>query len=63
MKKYITIITASLLVLTGCSMKSQRVKVCATAGAMTGFPYGATVVAFASAGGGHIRGSDYLAII
>ena len=45
MKKYITIVMASLLILTGCSMKSQRVKVGATAGAMTGVAYGAVLAA------------------
>jgi len=45
MKRYITIVMASLLILTGCSMKSQRVKVGATAGAMTGVAYGVVAVA------------------
>ena len=51
MKKYITIVMASLLILTGCSMKSERVKVGATAGAMTGVAYGAVAVAMATSDG------------
>ena len=59
MKKYITITMVLMLILTGCSFKREKVKVGATAGAMTGVAYGVVATAVAS----DMRKESYLAML
>lgn len=63
MKKYITITMVLMLILTGCSFKSEKVKVGATAGAMTGVAYGVVATSFAASSGGHMSERDYLSFL
>jgi len=63
MKKYITITIVPLLILTGCSFKSEKVKVGATAGAMTGVAYGVVATSFAASSGGHMSERAYLGML
>ena len=63
MKKYITITMVLMLILTGCSFKSEKVKVGATAGAMTGVAYGVVATAVVTSSGGHMSKDDYLGML